>query len=274
MNKFIGLCTGTVGWPSPLGDIGYEVQVIEGVVTTDSAHRVVPDLIACSQSPPHAIVAECKGGSSMDLAQEKKYGELKAANITRVVSVNNEELLTHVVAYVVYDDKYEALYKFTSQPFIVFGDGYVEGRGDFRSAMLERALQRTPIPDTSIEPTKYYPFSHDETIYVIAPYALKGMMLCIMKKDPNFRFNFDEDAAITAILKSTHAYYNRISPKHKKELKKKTKKILKQIYHSNEDFAAQLDKLRSDKPSPVTIQKFNSICKKIIKDFAVQERLD
>lgn len=274
MNKFIGLCTGTIGWPSPLGNIGYEVQVIEGAVTTDTAHKVVPDLIACSQSPAHAIVAECKSGSSLDPEQDKKYGELKAANIAKVVTVDDEERLTHVISYVVYDNKYETLRKGTSQPFIVFGEGYVEGRGDFNSEDLERALQKTAIHDTSIEPTKYYPFSHDETINVIVPYALKGTMTCIMKKDPDFRFDFDDDVAIAAILRRTHAYYDRISAKHRRELAKKTKEVLKQIYKSNSDFSAQLDKLRSERPSPATIQKFNSICRKIIRDYAAQERLD
>lgn len=273
MNKFIGLCTGTIGWPSPLGNIGYEVQVIEGTVTTDSAHKIVPDLIACSQSPPHAIVAECKGGSSLDPAQEKKYGEVKATNIAKVVTVNDEERLIHVVTYVVYDNNYKALYKLTSQPFIVFGDDYVEGRGDFGSGRLKRALQKTAIPHTSIEPTKYYPFSHDEPINVIAPYALKGMMLCIMK-NPDFRFDFNDDQAIGEVLRSTHAYHDRISTKHKRELKKKIREILKQIYKSNQDFADHLDKLQSDKPSSITIQKFNTICKKIIKDYSEQERID
>lgn len=42
MNKFIGLCDGSVGWPSPLGGVGYEVNLIEKEVTTDSAARSSP----------------------------------------------------------------------------------------------------------------------------------------------------------------------------------------------------------------------------------------
>ena len=272
MNKFIGLCTATIGWPSPLGSIGYEVQVIEGAVATDSAHKVVPDLIACSQSPAHAVVAECKSGSSLDPAQDKKYGDVKAANIAKVVTVDDEERLTHVVTYVTYDDRYEALRRGTSKPFIVFGKDYVEGRGDFKSEDLGRALQRTTIPDGCTEPTKYYPFSHDEAINVIAPYALKGMLLCIMNEDPDFKFDFG-DVAITAILKRTHAYYDRISAKHKRELKKKTKEVLRQIYQTNSDFAAQLHKLQSERPSPAAIRKLNTTCRKIIKDYSEQQRL-
>lgn len=127
MNKFIGLCAGSAGWPSPLGGAGYEVVLIEEV-TTDFARRVVPDMIACSRSLVHAIVVECKGGSSLDPAQDEKYREVKAADIAMVVSINKGRL-THTVSYVAHDDRYESLRRGTSLPFIVFGEDYVEGRG-------------------------------------------------------------------------------------------------------------------------------------------------
>ena len=116
MNKFIGLCSGTVDWPSPLGDIGYAVQLVEGTIVLDSARRVAPDLIACSQDQIHAIVAECKSGSSLDPVQEEKYREMTAANIANVVTVDNEDRLTHVVSYVTHADKYDQLSRNTSFP--------------------------------------------------------------------------------------------------------------------------------------------------------------
>ena len=273
MNRFIGLCTGAEGWPSPLGDIGYEVQLIEGTITTDSARKVVPDLIAYSQSLAHAILAECKSGSSLDPAQDRKYGEVKAANVANVATVADEDRLMHIVSYVAHDDRYEALRKGTSLPFIVFGDDYVEGRGDFKPEDLKRALQRTAILDTWAEPTKYYPFSHDETINVIVPYALHGLMLCILD-DADFRFDPGNYDAIDAILRRTHAYHDRISSRHRKEIRGKIRETLMQVIQSNQDFATQLDKIRSEGSSPAAIHKLNSTCRRIIKNYAEQERLD
>ena len=199
MNKFIGLCAGAVGWPSPLGTIGYEVQLIEGVIILDSARRVVPDLIACSQTLDHAIVAECKSGSSLDIAQDKRYKEVTAANIASVVTVDNEDHLTHIVAYVVDSDKYSQLYGNTSFPFIVFGDDCVEGRGNFKLEKLNIALQKVEFHGTRLEPTKYYPFSHDDATGVIVSYAINAVMQCI-KKDPKFKFDPSDEDSITVII--------------------------------------------------------------------------
>ena len=70
----------------------------------------------------------------------------------------------------------------------MFGDNYVKGQEDFKSDKLNNALQKTQIPITGAEPTKYYPFSHDEVINVIVPYVLNGVMLCV-RKDSEFKLD-------------------------------------------------------------------------------------
>lgn len=272
MNKFIGLCDGSVGWPSPLGGVGYEVNLIEKEVTTDSARKVVPDMIACSQSLAHAIVVECKSGSSLDTVQDEKYREVKAANIAKVVSINKERL-THTVSYVADNDKYESLRRGTSLPFIVFGDDYVEGRGDFKREELDRALQKTGIRDKWAEPTNYYAFSHDEAAGVIVMHAINGLITCAKNGDPGFKFDLGDEGTIVAILKRTHVYYSRISTKHRRELKGRVRKVLDQIARTNPDFARQFAKM-GQKPGYAAVRKFHSICERIVEDYAAQDRLD
>ena len=273
MNKFIGLCAGSVGWPSPLGGLGYEVNLIEKEVTTDSARKVVPDMIACSQSLVHAIVVECKSRSSIDPAQDEKYREARAANIAKVVSIDKERL-THTVSYVAHNDRYESLRRGTSLPFIVFGDDYVEGRGDLKREELDRALQKTGMHNKWVEPTLYYPFSHDEATSVIVLHAINGLISCIKNRDAEFKFDLGDEGTVVAILKRTHVYYNRISSKHRRELKGRVGKVLNQIARTNPDFASQFAKMESKEPSSAAVRKFHSICERIVGDYAVQKRLD
>lgn len=52
---------------------------------------------------------------------------MKAANVANVATVADEDRLTHIVSYVAHDDRYEALRKGTSLPFIVFGETMLRG---------------------------------------------------------------------------------------------------------------------------------------------------
>lgn len=199
--------------------------------------------------------------------------EVTAADIANVLTVDNEDQLTHIVAYVVNSDKHSKLCTNTSCPFIVFSDDYVEGRGDFKLEKLNIALQKVEFYGTQQEPTKYYPFSHDDTTGVIVSYVINAVMQCI-RKDPKFKFEPSDEDSITAILKRTHAYYDLISSKHQRVLRRKISEILKQISHVNPDFTKQISKIQMAGHNIAAISKFNIICKRIISDYVVQQRPD
>ena len=136
---------------------------------------------------------------------------------------------------------------------------------------------RKAVPDTIdawAEPAKHYPFSHGETNSVIAPYALSAVMLCIMNNDPGFKFDFGDGGAVVAILGRMHAHHGRISSRHKGELERRIRAILRQMARTNPDFDDHLGKLRSWRLIPAAIRRFNAICRRIAKSYAEQERLD
>ena len=75
INMFMGLCMNTVGWPNILGELGYEVQLIEQTVNLRSTRKVAPDVVAVSNKTVHAIVAECKFGE-IKADQDQRYQQL------------------------------------------------------------------------------------------------------------------------------------------------------------------------------------------------------
>lgn len=100
------------------------------------------------------------------------------------------------------------------------------------------------IIDAWAEPAKHYPFSHGETNSVIVPYVLNAAMLCNMNNDPEFKFDFGDDGAVVAIQGRMHAHHDRISSRHKGELERRIRAILRQIARTNPDFD-HLGKLHS-----------------------------
>lgn len=72
INMFVGLCACTQMWPNTLFGLGYRVKPIEQAVSLKSGLKTTPDLIVVSNRLAHAIVADCKGGNSMDGDQDRR----------------------------------------------------------------------------------------------------------------------------------------------------------------------------------------------------------
>lgn len=99
-------------------------------------------------------------------------------------------------------------------------------------------------------------------------------MNCIRKGDPEFKYDLGDEGTIVAILKRTHVYYSRISSRHRKELRGRTRRVLGQIARTNHDFSSQFARMGTEEPSSSAMRKFYSTCERIIEDYAAQERLD
>ena len=75
-NALIGFCRTVAGWPSPLVDLGYEVEGLEFDVVVGRGERVVLDVLLVSEPLGHALAIETKEGGNVNLDQERRLAAL------------------------------------------------------------------------------------------------------------------------------------------------------------------------------------------------------
>lgn len=93
MNYVIGMCKKQRNWINVLADLGYEPQLIEQQIRTSSDETVKPDLIAASNKLLHSLVFECKGGTTLEPEQLKRYSTLTRDDLRRWITVFAREEL-------------------------------------------------------------------------------------------------------------------------------------------------------------------------------------
>lgn len=272
INMFMGLCADTRHWPNVLAKMGYKVQLIEQSVSLQSAKKAVPDVVSVSNKTVHAIVAECKGGNSIDPEQDDRYRQLTPGDLLHHVTVHDRNRFEHTVCYVDKSDNHDSLKRGTAFPFITFGRDCITVDGSLGRDDLDGRLDRIPLKGTR-EPTYLYPFSHDDKDYVVIPYVLRGLIAHVFRS-PEEPFKIDDPDTLEEILKITHKHADRISAKHRRELAKRVDKILKFLLHQNPDLRSQVSKIETAGRHASTLQSLKKTCEELIARYEKQTRLD
>lgn len=272
VNMFMGLCADTRHWPNVLAKLGYKVQLIEQSVSLQSAQKAVPDVVSVSNKRVHAIVAECKGGNSIDAEQDDRYRQLTPDDLLRHLTVHDRNRFGHTVCYVDKSDNHDSLKRGTSFPFITFGRDCITVDGSLGSDDLDGSLDKIPLKGTR-EPTFLYPFAPDDEAYVVIPYVLRGLITHICRS-PDKQFKIDDPDTFEKILKITHKHADRISSKHRKELAKRIYKILKLLLRQNPDLRSQVSKLETTEHRTLTMQSLKKTCEGLIAKYKTQTMLD
>ena len=83
INYLIWFCKKDPKWISPLRALKYKPRVIEQAINTSDGSKVMPDIILGSDKFGHALVCECKGGSTISEEQSAKYKKLTAKDLSR-----------------------------------------------------------------------------------------------------------------------------------------------------------------------------------------------
>ena len=273
VNRFIGLCHDTLSWPNTLWQLGYEVQIIEQAISLESAVKIVPDVIAVSRKLSHAIVTDCKSGSSIKTEQDNRYTQLTSNNLAYHVTTHDSNLLSHIVCYVDNESNHVSLEPHTTLPFITFGQDMVRTKGDFGNQETNEKMQN-PIPLTGMkEPTVYYPFSPNDEDHFVIPHVLTGLVSYLTKKRrPSARVQDLSTAG--KILESIHPCYKEFSTKHKNDLVRKVRKMIHVSLASNSKFKEQILKIESGEYSIGTLQSLSGTCTEIVSDLQQQRRVD
>lgn len=87
-------------WPSPLADMGYEIEWVERGFSVRNKGKLQPDVFSKSDEMNRVLLLECKGGNSIKCRQLEKYLSVEADDVATIVSVRNKDLLSIGFAYV------------------------------------------------------------------------------------------------------------------------------------------------------------------------------
>ncbi len=280
VNRVIGLCKDTAGWPSVLHNLGYEVQLIEWSISLlKSSQKITPDVVAVSKSLLHAIVIDCKSGTNIDLNQDNRYKSLEAHDLTYHVTVHDYNQLTHVVCYADVAANHVHLEQHTGLPFITFGPEEVCGKRNFGKSEVNDKLCKGVSLKNMLEPTGYYPFSPDDKDSAVIPHVLSGLLAYLVQRGrKSSPTTVDADIA-EAILKNIHPFHERMSSMHRKTLTKRIKRIINLCKNNNAEFKQQLGKIDEGMDSSNTLQSLRRICeqlidKELVDEYAQQTTID
>lgn len=273
INRFIGLCKNTVGWPNTLGELGYEVQLIEQEISLQDASRVHPDVIAVSNKKLHALVTDCKSGKNLEKDQLDRYTKLIPKDLHNWVTTYDNNHLTHTVCISNCENNSKIQRNFTKFPFLIFHSDKIIGDGDLGHKDLNRAFS-SPISLIGMhEPLSYYPFSHEDHKNVIAPHVLRGLVSFLVKKGHKVRPKALSESTAEAILEIVHPFTSYMSTKHKTNLRNVIIEIIKLAISSNSDFKEQVTKLENDDFNHATLKSLANTCEKIAQEFETQRRI-
>ena len=106
LNALLAFCSRVqTGWPRPLTDAGYQLRGLEFPVSSDG-ERVLPDVVAWSESEGHFVLGEAKSGNNLDEGQARRYSNVQPNVLVQTlgVTVVTENPVDVDVIYAVLDE--------------------------------------------------------------------------------------------------------------------------------------------------------------------------
>ncbi len=270
MNMFMGLCAGTPQWPSIFLELGYSIRLVEPVISTDTAQKVNPDVVAASETHSHAIVAECKSGKNIDARQDKKYLELDPKHLAHHVKVRLGDKLRHACCYVDTADNHGRLAPHTSLPFITFGRQSVQGRGSFGLAQLDEKLSAATTLQDALEPSGLYPFAPDEDDYKAAPHVLAGLVTYLANGIGETGFRITDREVHKEILELAHPYHTLMHSRHRTRLVGKIGAVIGMLLDGDEELREQAARLEQG-ADPSAAHNTREACGRLLEEYWKRE---
>lgn len=87
VNAVIGFLKRDRRWPAALYNLGYQLSMIDQLVTSSSAGNAEVDVICVKHREDHAILWECKSGKTLSEKQARVYAALTAEDVQRTGNV-------------------------------------------------------------------------------------------------------------------------------------------------------------------------------------------
>lgn len=275
LNYVIGLCKGNKNWASTLRDLHYDVEIIEQSIRTSSGQLVKPDIIKVSKRNNHALIIDCKSGS-VDNEQMQRYGTLRREELLRWVDVPSTDLLTFDVCIADLEINHGKIAPNISFPIITFSRNAITRSNSFSIQSLNQAFSN-PIDITGmIPPLDYYPFSENDSDFVIVPRILRTIVSLTMKRARGAQSVLNEEYFETDdVLKHIHPLWKSLSEEHKNILREKIKDILRRLIHNYSELAQHMSNIqREGYRLRGPTESFTKLCEKILDDFSPEGKID
>lgn len=274
INKFIGLCNNTRSWPNPLGELGYEVQLIEQEISIKNAQKINPDVITVSRKLLHAIAADCKGGKNIDKDQLSRYQDLQTKDLEYWVTVHDRSQLNHVVSYVDTDDQYDNHKDHIGTfPLITFHKDKIVANGDFGKKEVNDKFSNSISLSGALEPMSFYPFSPNDEDFIIVPYVLRALISILTKKGREVGSLIRSEPTYDAILKEIHPFVDSMSVRHRTRLREIIKESINIVLGKYPDFREQVVRLETGDFNVSTLRSLQTKCEQISDQYKTQKRI-
>lgn len=278
LNFIIGLCKHNVQWVHPLADLGYKVQLIEQMISTESGEKVKPDVVAASNKLLNSLVFECKGGITLDEDQLERYKELKENDLLRWVDLHTTDNVTHDICLVGFESNYKQLSEKNKPnfPILSFSEIRIWKSG---SKFVKNEVQQKFESDIDISalvpPLSYYPFSELDDKRVIIPYVLRTIVSLLINKQTKRKMEPLNENTFSdkLVLSKVHPLWDVLSLEHRSALESKVKKIITELKGSYPKLKESIDVIERTR-STVSISNFIETCQDIISKEESKQRID
>jgi hypothetical protein len=225
LNAVIGFCK-NAPWVHPLADLGYEVEWLGPRFDNGHGAMVNPDAILVSTSLNHALITDCKSGSTIDLAKLRDYCAVTARSLLQFASITTTDpfSLSHDV-WLVCDA--ESVLWITQQlesenlaiPVVSVGSDQVQlVHGSFSLSELNEAF-RQPLSTEGVPPPEYIPYDGDSDVFTTARVVLPHIVQYMSEERAQF-------SADDLILSSLQSYSSALADKEKQRIRTNIRKVL------------------------------------------------
>lgn len=270
MNKSMGLCVPTMGWPSLLHEYGYRLQAIEQKLHISASVSIKPDIIVASGKEAHALVIECKSGMNVKPEQEKRYAKLDTETIRKWTKTAPPPG-RHTVSYAINGLGYDRIAAHTHLPLITFYESKLEKKGSLGSVRLDKAM-RNPIDlDARSEPFEHYPYGPDDDDSVIVYHALQALAQLLRSGDIDETISSEETAG--KIFRQTHQYHKVLSDETSNRIKKKIRNVIQFHLLPDKKVMRQLQKIRKGEHNMPAWSHLVNACAENVRKNSSQKRL-
>lgn len=237
MNCLIGMCKKSDKWVTLLADLGYEVRLIEQKINTSSGDVVKPDIVAVSNRYLHSLVFECKGGTTIDSDQLKRYSTLTNDNISRWVGPHVFDPINLRLDVCLSDlEENHGVVKTYNKVFPMLTFGFENKKmfktRNFKNAELNNKLIRPMNLKDKVPPLFYYPFSEDDPDPYIAFHVIATIISVAIKNYKEGGPDVFEDKIIgfDEVVASRFNYvWDALSDEHRGRLKTKIKEVIRRL---------------------------------------------
>jgi len=233
MNYIIGMCKKNKNWVTVLADLGYDAQIIEQRITTSSGDAVKPDIVAVSNRLIHSLVFECKGGTTVDVNQLRRYSTLTTENLLRWITIFDRSNLQFDVCISDLKENHRYI-KSRNQlfPMLTFGPKQLLKTRDFKNSKLNDTFKESISLKQKIAPLSYYPFSEEDTDSYIAIHVVRALLSIVMKNIKKGGPDVFEESVISCDEVIAHKFnhvWKALSREHRGSLKNKIHEVIRRI---------------------------------------------